>query len=101
MGRKLARHCKPVRKCVHCALNLGDHCWLYRYPRGQWRHDRRCHAHGDSEFEEAYRHWCKLPTVRSTRDIRRLTHRAQPAQLGGEGAEWSREYLADRKRHNG
>ena len=62
---------KPVRKCHACLLNQGDHCWLYRYPRGQWRGRKRCPAFDDAEVHRRFREWQKQPTVKSRKELRR------------------------------
>ncbi len=62
---------KPVRKCHACRLNLGDHCWLYRYPRGQWRGGKHCRAYDDEALHEQFRLWQKQPTVKTRRELRR------------------------------
>ncbi len=62
---------KPVRECHSCLLNLGDECWLYAYPRGQWRGGRRCPAFGDEEIHAAFRTWQKRPVVKSRKELRR------------------------------
>jgi hypothetical protein len=67
----MRRSRKPVRKCYSCLLNLGDHCWLYRYPRGQWRHGHRCPALGREDVYTQFREWQKEPAVRTRRDLRR------------------------------
>ncbi len=79
---------KPVRKCHACLLNLGDHCWLYAYPRGQWRLDRSCRAFGNEEIYEAFRRWQKQPAVKSRKDLRRMVHRQRQTNKGGEGRDW-------------
>jgi len=61
---------KPVRRCHACLLNRGDHCWLYRYPRGQWRGGRRCRAFEDEEILRRFRRWQKAPAVRTRRELR-------------------------------
>ncbi len=83
-------HQKPVRKCHGCGLNLGTHCWLFAYPRGQWRGERQCRAHGDPALEEALAQWRKLPDVKNRKMLRRETHRQRSVPAGGEGAEWAR-----------
>jgi len=62
---------KPVHKCYSCLLNLGDECWLYAYPRGQWRGTRKCPAFGNEEIYQAYLSWRGRPAVRSRRELRR------------------------------
>jgi hypothetical protein len=62
---------KPVRKCHACLLNLGDHCWIYRYPRGQWRGGKRCRAFDDAKLHKQFRTWQKQPTVKTRRELRR------------------------------
>jgi hypothetical protein len=42
------QHQKPVRKCHGCPLNLGRHCWVFQYPRGQWRDDKDCRMRDDA-----------------------------------------------------
>lgn len=66
----MRRSCKPVQPCYTCPLNLGDHCWLYTYPRGQWR-GRRCPAFENEEVIRRFREWQKEPTVKTRRDLRR------------------------------
>lgn len=61
---------KPVRKCHACLLNQGDHCWLYAAPRGQWRNGRNCKAYENEEVYRQFREWCKLPTVKTRRELR-------------------------------
>ena len=61
---------KPVRKCHACLLNLGDRCWIYRYPRGQWRSGRRCGAFDDAALHARFRAWQKEPTVKTRRQLR-------------------------------
>jgi len=65
---------KPVRECHSCLLNLGDICWLYAYPRGQWR-GRRCRAFENEEFYARYEEWLKEPTVKTRRELRREAFR--------------------------
>jgi hypothetical protein len=85
------RNAKPVRKCYACLLNLGDHCWSYAYPRGQW-HGKRCPAFENEEMYEQYREWLKLPTVKTGHELRRKVFRTKfkpsiraPAQGGRRG----------------
>jgi len=87
----LRYHGKPVRKCHGCGLNLGDHCWLFAYPRGQWRGERCCRAHGDAALVAALAQWRKLPDVKTRKTLRRETHRQRQETTGGEGAPWARE----------
>ena len=61
---------KPVRHCHACLLNLGDRCWIYRYPRGQWRHHRHCLAIDDTDLHARFRTWQKQPTVKTRRELR-------------------------------
>jgi hypothetical protein len=68
---------KPVRKCHSCLLNLGDHCWLYDYPRGQWRAGKRCSALGNEEVYQSFREWQKQPSIRTRKDLRRGFFRAR------------------------
>ena len=79
---------KPVRKCHACLLNRGDNCWLYRYPRGQWRSGRRRAAFENEEIYEGFRLWQKQPDVKSRRELRRLIHRQRRTAVGGEGRAW-------------
>jgi hypothetical protein len=79
---------KPVRNCHSCLLNMGDHCWLYRYPRGQWRSDHRCRAFDNETVYDGFRLWQKQPDVKSRRELRRLVHRQRKRSVGGEGREW-------------
>ncbi|MFO7870843.1 MAG: hypothetical protein R6V03_05370 [Kiritimatiellia bacterium] len=68
---------KPVRKCYSCPLNLGDHCWLYAYPRGQWRNRRKCSAFDDPEVHKAFRAWLKQPVVKNRKELRREIFRTR------------------------
>lgn len=79
---------KPVRKCHRCLLNLGDHCWLYRYPRGQWRDGCRCWAFENETVYAGFRTWRKQPTIKTRKELRRLVHRRRRAAKGGEGRAW-------------
>ena len=62
---------KPVRRCHKCTLNLGDRCWLYKYPRGQWRGDRRCRAFENGRILEDFETWRKQPQVKTRKELRR------------------------------
>jgi hypothetical protein len=62
---------KPVHACYSCLLNLGDRCWLYRYPRGQWRGERRCPAFENDAVYEEFRRSQKQPTVKTRKELRR------------------------------
>jgi len=73
----MRRNAKPVRRCYSCPLNLGDRCWLYAYPRGQWRGDRRCAAYVDAGIHLEYRNWLKRPQVKNRADIRREFFRSR------------------------
>ena len=68
---------KPVRKCHSCLLNLGDHCWLYRYPRGQWRHGRTCPGFENETLYEQFRAWRKQPSIKTRAELRRAFFRAR------------------------
>ena len=62
---------KPVRKCHSCLLNLGKCCWIYKYPRGQWRNRSRCPASDNKDLHRQFREWQKQPTVKSRKELRR------------------------------
>jgi len=66
----MKKSAKPVRKCHACLLNLGDHCWIYHYPRGQWRGARRCQAFDDEALHAEFRAWKKQPAVKTRRELR-------------------------------
>lgn len=66
---------KPVHNCYSCLLNLGDHCWIYKYPRGQWCHKRKCRAFENEEIYSKFREWRKLPEIKTRKDIRRVFFR--------------------------
>jgi len=72
----MKRSWKPVRKCYTCLLNQGDHCWLYKYPRGQWQHGKRCPGFENETVYEQFRAWQKLPDVRTRRELRRQFFRS-------------------------
>ncbi len=67
----MRRSRKPVRKCHSCVLNIDDHCWIYRYPRGQWRHGKYCRAFGNEALHEEFRVWQKQPNVKTRKELRR------------------------------
>lgn len=73
----MRRHAKPVRKCHACLLNLGDQCWIYKYPRGQWQHDRRCPAFENEAVYAEFREWQKEPAVRTRKELRRRFFRTK------------------------
>jgi hypothetical protein len=81
---------KPIRKCHACLLNLGDRCWLYRYPRGQWRGHRQCRAFENPETYNAYRAWLKQPTVMSRKELRRRFFRSR-SRRRADTLAWSHE----------
>lgn len=68
---------KPVRKCHACLLNLGDRCWLYRYPRGQWRPGHTCRAYDNEAVYAEFRRWRKRPTVKTRKELRQEVFRAR------------------------
>jgi len=67
----MKRTAKPVHRCHSCLLNLGDHCWLYEYPRGQWSKRRGCRAFGNDEIYAKYREWQEKPKVKTRKQLRR------------------------------
>lgn len=67
---------KPARKCYRCLLNQGDHCWLYKYPRGQWQGHKHCPAFENEPVYEQFRSWRKLPDVKTRHDLRRRFFRS-------------------------
>jgi len=67
---------KPVRKCYKCLLNLGDQCWLYAYPRGQWR-GKRCTGFENEAAYEEYRRWLKDPVILTRRELRKAAFRSR------------------------
>lgn len=62
---------KPVRRCHACPLNLGELCWIYRYPRGQWRSGRHCPGYEDRELHAQFAEWQKEPSVKTRKELRR------------------------------
>jgi len=52
-------------------LNRADHCWIYAYPRGQWRGHRTCPGFKNESLYAAFRQWEKRPTIKTLKDIRR------------------------------
>ena len=93
-GKLMKQSRKPVRNCHSCPMNLGDHCWLYRWPRGQWRGDRSCSAREDEAALGAFHDWQKAPDVMTRKDLRRELHRQRRATRESEGRDW----LAKRRR---
>ena len=67
----MRRSAKPVRKCRACELNLGDRCWIYRCPRGQWRHGRTCPGYNNEQLLARFREWQKRPDVKTRKELRR------------------------------
>lgn len=67
---------KPVHKCYSCVLNLGDHCWLYKYPRGQWSRKVGCPAFGDEDIYSKFREWQEKPKYKTRKELRREFFRA-------------------------
>jgi hypothetical protein len=82
---------KPVHQCYTCLLNLGDRCWLYRYPRGQWRGRRRCPAVGDEAVYREFRLAQKQPAVKTGKEIRRDAFRARGKSRLHHGYEAARQ----------
>lgn len=72
---------KPVRKCHACLLNRGDHCWIYLYPRGQWRHHRHCPAFENETLYDAFRTWQKQPTIKKRKELRQAFFRGRRKAL--------------------
>ena len=68
---------KPVRKCHACLLNLGDHCWLYTYPRLQWRDSKTCHARENETIHGEFEAWRKRPQIKTRREMRRELFRSR------------------------
>jgi hypothetical protein len=62
---------KPVNKCYTCLLNMGDHCWFYQYPRGQWRSGKTCSAFENDEAYRQFKEWQKQPIVKTRKELRR------------------------------
>jgi hypothetical protein len=72
---------KPIRKCYSCPLNMGDHCWIYTYPRGQWRGERKCSAFDNEAVLYEFKQWQKLPTVKTSKELRREFFRRKPGNM--------------------
>jgi hypothetical protein len=68
---------KPVHACYTCLLNLGDHCWLYGYPRGQWRGGRRCPAFENPAVYARFHLSRKQPDVKTRKALRRAFFRGR------------------------
>jgi hypothetical protein len=85
------QHQKPVRKCHGCPLNLGRYCWVFQYPRGQWRDDKDCRMRDDATVHASFQQWRKRPTVKNRKTLRQEEHRGKRASLAGEGVAWLRE----------
>lgn len=77
----MRRSGKPVRKCHSCRLNLGDQCWVYKAPRGQWRDGRRCPGFENAVLYRQYAEWQKQPTVKSRKELRREFFRTKKRSL--------------------
>ncbi len=72
---------KPVRACHACLLNVGDRCWLYRYPRGRWRNGRRCGALNNETVYARFREAQKEPDVKTLKELRRRVFRASDSRM--------------------
>jgi len=72
----MKRHAKPVGACYACVLNLGDHCGIYAYPRGQWR-SRRCAGFDDPEIHRAYEALSREVQVKTRRELRQELFRSR------------------------
>ncbi len=62
---------KPVRKCHSCMLNMDDHCWLYKSPRGQWHGRKKCRAFENETIYARFHEWQEQPHQVSHKDLRR------------------------------
>ena len=71
---------KPVHKCHPCLLNLGDHCWIYQYPRGQWRHDKTCPGFENEALYKQFQQWQKQPEVKTRKELRKEYFRSKKRQ---------------------
>ena len=74
----MRRSKKPVHNCYSCLLNLGDHCWRYEYPRGQWRGNSRCPSFENERDYDEYRRWLKQPNIKTRKELRREYFRTKP-----------------------
>jgi hypothetical protein len=72
---------KPVHKCYSCLLNLGDQCWIYKYPRGQWLKNRDCPAFENEEVYKQFETWKKQPDVKTRKELRRTFFRTRRRPL--------------------
>jgi hypothetical protein len=61
-------------------LNLGDHCWGYRFPRAQWQGRRTCPAFDNPEIYRRFRDWQKEAHVKSRHELRREVYRSHDAE---------------------
>jgi len=71
---------KPVRKCHSCLLNLGDHCWLYAYPRGQWQRHGICRALGNERAYELFREWKSDSRAKTRKELRQEVFRKKKTE---------------------
>ncbi len=85
---------KPVRKCHACPLNLGEYCWIYQYPRGQWRGEKHCAGYSDRGLHARFEEWCKEPSVKTRKELRREFFRTR------RRTELHREFAAGRAAAN-
>ena len=44
---------KPVKECLHCALNLGKQCAIFENPELKWKR-RKCEGFNNPEYIEIY-----------------------------------------------
>ncbi len=70
---------------------MGRHCWIYLYPRGQWRNGHDCPLRHDVMVHQAFEQWKKRPTVKSLKMLRRDEHRGKSPVRAGEGVAWLKE----------
>ncbi|MFC1498412.1 hypothetical protein ACFLS1_08095 [Verrucomicrobiota bacterium] len=62
---------------------MSDHCWLYQYPRGQWRGNRKCRAFENKDIYHEYNEWKKQPSVKTRKELRREFFRTKTRPLLG------------------
>lgn len=58
-------------------MNLGERCWIYVFPRGQWRGGHECSAMRNELVLKEFSDWQKRPQIKTRAEIRREFFRSR------------------------